>query len=102
MVSRREVLVGAAAMASLSSVAWSADKTHSSLATTVHGKVRGTVQDGIHAFKGIRYGADTAPRRFMAPLAPEPWKKPLDATQYGAASASSCLCDVITSRNLPS
>ena len=41
-------------------MAWSADKTRSTLATTVHGKVRGTVQDGIHTFKGIRYGADTA------------------------------------------
>jgi len=89
MVSRRDVLAGAAAMASLSSVAWSTEKTRSSLATTVHGKVRGTVQDGIHAFKGIRYGADTAPRRFMPPVAPEPWKKPLDATDYGAASPQS-------------
>ncbi|HEY2402401.1 MAG TPA: carboxylesterase/lipase family protein [Steroidobacteraceae bacterium] len=88
-VSRREVVVGAAALASLTSIAWSADKTHSTLATTVHGKVRGTVQDGIHSFKGIRYGADTGPRRFMPPLAPEPWKKPLDATRYGAASPQS-------------
>src|ERR1700749_4649520 len=89
MVSRREVLVGAAAAVSLSSIAWSADKTHSTLATTVHGKVRGTVQDGIHSFKGIRYGADTGPRRFMPPLAPEPWKTPVDATRYGAASPQS-------------
>ena len=88
-MNRREAVLGTAALASLSSRAWSADKSRSTLATTVHGKVRGTVQDGIHTFKGIRYGADTAPRRFRPALAPEPWKKPLDATQYGAASPQS-------------
>jgi para-nitrobenzyl esterase len=101
-VSRREVLkgatlcAGAAAVsslgwaspgwASLSSVAWSADAARSTLATTRAGKVRGRVHEGIHSFKGIRYGADTGPRRFMPPLAPAPWKKALDATEYGAAS----------------
>src|SRR5882757_8900813 len=101
-VSRREVLkgvtlcAGAAAVsspgwasprwASLSSVAWSADAARSTLATTQAGKVRGRVHEGIHTFKGIRYGADTQARRFMPPLAPAPWKKALDATEYGAAS----------------
>jgi para-nitrobenzyl esterase len=88
-VSRREAVLGAAAIANFSSLAWAADKTRSTLATTVHGQVRGTVHDGIHTFKGVRYGADTALRRFMPPIAPEPWKKPLDATQYGAASPQS-------------
>jgi len=86
-VSRREVVIGAAAAASLSSLAWGTDKT--SLATTVHGKVRGTVQNGIHTFKGIRYGADTKARRFMPPLAPVPWTRPLDALQYGPSSPQS-------------
>jgi para-nitrobenzyl esterase len=99
-VSRREVLkgatlcAGAAAVsspgwASLSSLAWSADAARSTLATTQAGKVRGVVHDGIHTFKGIRYGADTGPRRFMPPLAPTAWKKALDATEYGAASPQS-------------
>jgi para-nitrobenzyl esterase len=42
--------------------------------------------NGVHCFKGIRYGADTGPRRFMPALAPVPWKKVLDTTEYGAAS----------------
>lgn len=63
--------------------------TQSIEATTTHGKVRGSVEDGIHAFKGIRYGADTRPRRFMPPVAPEPWKKPVDATGHGAAAPQS-------------
>jgi para-nitrobenzyl esterase len=80
--------------ASLSSVAWSAlarssEAARSSLATTGLGKVRGTVQEGIHTFKGIRYGADTQGRRFMPPFAPAAWKKTLDATEYGPASPQS-------------
>jgi len=99
-VSRREVLKGAtlcasaAALSGLSSVAWSAqahnkEAGHSTVASTVLGKVRGTVQEGIHTFKGIRYGADTGPRRFMPPTLPAAWKKTLDATAYGAASPQS-------------
>ena len=90
--SRREVLLGAAycagaaSVSALSSVAWSANSARSTLAATASGKVRGLVHEGIHTFKGIRYGADTGPRRFMPPLAPISWKKPLDATDYGASA----------------
>ena len=92
-VSRREVLRGATlcawAAAVSSPTAWSADGARSSLATTRAGKVRGRMYEGIHTFKGIRYGADTGSRRFMPPLAPTPWKKTLEATEYGAASPQS-------------
>src|SRR5580704_17557838 len=89
-VSRREVLKGATSFAGAAAVsslgwaspglAWSADAARSTLATTQAGKVRGVVHEGIHVFKGVRYGADTGPRRFMPPLAPTSWKKALDAT----------------------
>ncbi|WP_029012643.1 carboxylesterase/lipase family protein [Niveispirillum irakense] len=60
------------------------------VAATAHGKVRGlTDTNGIHHFKGIRYGADTAPRRFMPPLPPQPWKGIAEAVTYGAASPQS-------------
>jgi para-nitrobenzyl esterase len=94
-ISRREILkgatlcAGAAAVTSLSSVAWSADSGRSTIATTEAGKVRGLVHEGIHSFKGVRYGADTGPRRFMAPLAPTSWKKTADAIEYGAGSPQS-------------
>ncbi len=43
------------------------------IAHTQHGRVRGATIDGVHVFKGVRYGADTAARRFQAPLAPRRW-----------------------------
>ncbi len=53
---------------------------------TTAGPVRGERVDGLQRFLGIRYGADTAPRRFRAPLPPEPWSDVHEALQFGAAS----------------
>jgi para-nitrobenzyl esterase len=36
-------------------------------------------------FKGVRYGADTAPNRFRPPRKPEPWSGVHDAFEYGPA-----------------
>lgn len=55
----------------------------SPVAATRHGRVRGYLDDGIKVFKGVRYGADTAPRRFMAPLAPQAWDAVADALGHG-------------------
>ncbi|MES1198538.1 MAG: carboxylesterase/lipase family protein [Pseudomonadota bacterium] len=56
------------------------------VARTQYGRVRGASADGLFVFKGIRYGADTAPRRFQAPAPPTPWRGVADALAYGAAS----------------
>ncbi len=53
---------------------------------TQYGDVRGYVDSGVNVFKGIRYGADTAARRFMPPLPPDPWHDIADAFEYGAAA----------------
>jgi para-nitrobenzyl esterase len=56
------------------------------IATTMAGRVRGFVEDGINIFKGVRYGADTATTRFAAPKAPDPWHGIEAAVHYGASS----------------
>jgi para-nitrobenzyl esterase len=53
------------------------------LIETAQGKWRGRVIDGIHIFKGIRYGADTSTRRFLPPIPPAPWAGVRDALEFG-------------------
>lgn len=43
------------------------------VAKTRYGSISGTAENGIHVFRSIPYGADTAPVRFQAPLPPVPW-----------------------------
>ena len=48
--------------------------------------MRGATDQGIAVFKGIRYGADTAPHRFQPPHLPKPWRGVADALAYGPGS----------------
>ncbi|MBB6092527.1 para-nitrobenzyl esterase [Povalibacter uvarum] len=84
-VTRRDVLrgVSAGALAAFSSFAFAA--TRYATATTRSGKVHGSVEQGVHVFKGIPYGADTSSRRFRPALAPVAWKRARDALEYGPA-----------------
>jgi para-nitrobenzyl esterase len=63
------------------SLAWASS---SPLATTTAGKVSGVVEDGVHVFKGIPYGGDTAKTRFKAPVAPKPWKGVLACARFAS------------------
>lgn len=47
--------------------------------------MRGYFDDDLQVFRGIRYGLDTAPRRFQPPLPPRPWHDIVDARAFGPA-----------------
>ena len=81
---RRGVLAGLALGATATHAF--AQERAAPVATTLYGRVRGYEERGIKVFKGVRYGADTAPRRFQPALSPEPWSDVADAAQYGPAS----------------
>ena len=85
-LNRRIFIASTAVLAggSLSRLAFAADP----VVETAQGKVRGVVaENGIHVFKGMRYGASTAGAlRFMPPIAPDKWIGIQDAFQYGDQS----------------
>lgn len=63
------------------------------IAETTAGRIRGRLVDGIHVFKGVRYGADTASRRFLPPVAPQPWTGIRDALEFGPVAPQPGLRD---------
>jgi para-nitrobenzyl esterase len=61
------------------------------------GKIRGTSQDGIFAFLGLRYGESTGGNnRFMPPVPAKSWTGIRDATHFGPASWQPATSPVIS------
>lgn len=56
------------------------------VAATRAGKIRGYVDNGVFAFKGVPFGADTARRRFQRPVPPATWTGVRDAVEFGATA----------------
>ena len=50
------------------------------------GRAAGTREGGVHVFRGLRYGADTAPRRFLPPRPEDGWRGVQAATDFGASA----------------
>ena len=54
------------------------------IVATPSGKVRGTVEDGVHVFRGIPYAEPPVGRlRFRPPRPRAPWDGARDATRFG-------------------
>lgn len=82
-MNRRTLLTAAAALAALPTGGWA--QSASPVAMTRNGPVRGAADGGVLTFRGVRYGADTAPRRFQPPVEPEAWSEPVEALSFGHA-----------------
>ena len=97
---RRELLrhsMYGAGLLAVSSIPWAATahaaSSRHSVAPTKAGKIRGYVDNGVHVFKGVPYGADTSTRRYRPALPPVAWKGVRDTLEYGAACPQGDLAD---------
>ncbi len=86
---RRTLLKGAAAgalaAAGSSGLAFAALPRVSAVIRTQHGTVQGLIENDIHTFKGVRYGAaPVGALRFKPPQPPAPWTENRAAQHYGA------------------
>jgi len=89
-IGRRSFLGGAAiALGGAISPARAGGKAESagSIVTTSSGRLRGAMDNKVHVFKGVPYGASTAGAgRFMPPAKVQPWTGVRDALEFGPAS----------------
>ncbi|MDO9335855.1 MAG: carboxylesterase/lipase family protein [Caulobacter sp.] len=83
-LNRRQWVAGTAGLAATATGAWAGPGDP--VVQTGHGPAQGLRASGLLVFKGIRYGADTAPRRFRPPVVPAPWTDPLPCLANGHAS----------------
>jgi para-nitrobenzyl esterase len=79
MITRRGVLIGGAALPAILHAAPAAPP----VVETKHGRIRGSVENGLHAFRGIRYGIA---ERFRAPKPPPPSRGTVDALAFGPSA----------------
>ncbi|MEO5494645.1 MAG: carboxylesterase family protein [Sphingomonas sp.] len=84
MIDRRAIVAGLVAVPATAAARQSSRP--SPVAKTRYGTVRGTIERDVLVFRGVRYGADTASRRFRRALPPQPWGGIADATRYAAAA----------------
>jgi para-nitrobenzyl esterase len=90
IITRRELLhAGTFAAGALLTPAMIHAASRTVAATTRSGRIRGSLEQGVHIFRGIPYGADTSTRRFRSALPPTAWKGVKEALDYGPACPQS-------------
>ena len=87
-ISRRDVMTAGAGLVGTLGIAplFAQSEATAPVVATNSGQVRGYVDRDIRIFKGIRYGADTAARRFQPPVPPSPWEGVAECFEYAAAA----------------
>ena len=84
---RRQVLKASlAAGLAASAPAFATGRFERTSARTRSGRILGSRNGELHVFRGIPYGADTAPRRFQPALQEAPWRGVRDALSYAASA----------------
>ncbi len=86
---RQGALLTGGALAASMTATIAATPAKTSVARTRSGRIGGTVEDGVHVFRGVRYGADTAPRRFRPALPEQSWRGVRNALEYGGLAPQS-------------
>ncbi len=77
-------LLGGAAIALPAASLFAAPQATMTTARVRGGRIGGSIERDVHVFRGIPYGADTAPRRFQPALQEPTWRGMRDALDYGA------------------
>lgn len=101
MTNRRALLGGLAALPMLTpAMAWATPGAggRDPVVMTRAGRVRGLTEGGVQIFRGIRYGSDTARKRFARAVRPTPSRDIVTAHSY-AASAPQTHADGPTSED---
>ncbi len=65
---------------------FAAPRIERTTARTRSGRILGLRENGVHVFRGIPYGADTATTRFQPPRQELPWRGARDALTFGASA----------------
>lgn len=89
MNSTRRLILGAAAAVPFLTGGGAFAQNSSVSVTTTIGRLSGLTRNGVHGFKGVRYGQDTRSTRFAKPKPALPVSDVYDATAYRAACPQS-------------